>query len=305
MPDAPWEADRDLTQEQVRRAVGEQFPDLAPVHPRLVGAGWDNDVWLVDETWAFKFPRKREAQSWLEREVAMTPVLAEVLPLPVPRFELAGRPGIHFPYRFAGYRFLPGRGADAVRRDRWDEDALARLLGQTLAGLHALPRERLAGVDLPDWRYDAERRRRRVMQRAEAIRAALPADLRDPCAPYLAGALPPPDPDPPRAVVHGDLRPEHVLLDPATGRPTALIDLADVSWSDPAGDFAVLSCWLGRDLFERVVDAYPPGLDAGARERASYFARVYVLTWLDDLARPGAPADASRLLEWVRRAFAT
>lgn len=107
MSAAPWEADRELTADQVCAAIGGQFPDLAPVHATVLGSGWDNDVWRVNEVWAFKLPRKQGAQAWLEREIAMMPMLAEILPLPVPLFEHLGRPCDAFPHRFGGYRVLP------------------------------------------------------------------------------------------------------------------------------------------------------------------------------------------------------
>ena len=64
-------------------------------------------------------------------------------------------------------------------------------------------------------------------EQADRIRAA----LRD--APAL---------DTPHVVwCHGDLQPEHVLVDPATDRVTAIIDWADHGAGDFVWDFAVLT----------------------------------------------------------------
>ena len=48
----PWEATITAAPEVLRAIVEEQFPEIAPFRTwALLGSGWDNDVWLADDTW--------------------------------------------------------------------------------------------------------------------------------------------------------------------------------------------------------------------------------------------------------------
>ena len=56
----------------------------------LLAEGWDNTVWLVDESWVFRFPRRAAAVAGVEREIAVLPRLAPFLPLPIPSQSSSG-----------------------------------------------------------------------------------------------------------------------------------------------------------------------------------------------------------------------
>ena len=71
-----WSADVAVDEELVRRLIRGQFPELDLRSLRLVAEGWDNAVWLVDERWAFRFPRRAIAIPGVEREVAVVPRLS-------------------------------------------------------------------------------------------------------------------------------------------------------------------------------------------------------------------------------------
>jgi hypothetical protein len=68
-----WSAEVAVDEDLVRRLLGEQFGELALRSVRLLGEGWDNAVWLVDERWIFRFPRRRIAVPGVERAIALLP----------------------------------------------------------------------------------------------------------------------------------------------------------------------------------------------------------------------------------------
>ena len=68
-----------------RRAVS-RARRVAP--RRLLGEGWDNSVWVVEERWAFRFPRREIAIAGVARELAVLPRLAPLLPVPIPAPQL-------------------------------------------------------------------------------------------------------------------------------------------------------------------------------------------------------------------------
>ena len=74
--------------------------DDRPIRP--FAEGWDYTIWLVDEDWAFRFPRREIAVPGVRIEIAVLPRIAPRLPLPVPAAELVGEPTDEFPWPFFG-----------------------------------------------------------------------------------------------------------------------------------------------------------------------------------------------------------
>ena len=119
----PWEADAELSPEQSTRLIAAQIPSLAPARVEIMGVGWDNAAFVVNERYVFRFPRRQVAAGLIEREARILPLLAPHVPLPIPVPEFVGHPDDGYPYYFAGYPMLPGTTAD---RKTWtDEDRAA------------------------------------------------------------------------------------------------------------------------------------------------------------------------------------
>src|SRR4051794_29331785 len=55
----PWTAENAITDDLARTLIEAQFPQLAPVSIRLLGAGWDNSALLINEEFVFRFPRRQ------------------------------------------------------------------------------------------------------------------------------------------------------------------------------------------------------------------------------------------------------
>ena len=105
-----WEADRQLTTAQVARAVRSQVSGISATKVELMGSGWDSDAYVVDEQWAFRFPRRREVAEGIGTAIKIAAVVAAALSdlgVAVPGPAMLGEPCRDFPYRFSGYRLLP------------------------------------------------------------------------------------------------------------------------------------------------------------------------------------------------------
>ena len=61
VPAREWQADVVVEAGLVRRLLGDQFDELELRSLEPLGEGWDNSVWLVDERWVFRFPRREIA----------------------------------------------------------------------------------------------------------------------------------------------------------------------------------------------------------------------------------------------------
>lgn len=185
---------------------------------------------------------------------------------------------------------VPGLPADPSDA-RWQ--TAYRQLGGELAALHE-------GIDaLPGVPTDSGADPRpQVAALAEA--GYLSADLASWVTGWF-GRLESRIPAAPRArLIHGDASPTNLLVDPESGRLTAILDWGDAAWADPATEFAKLPL--------RAVPAVPEGY-AGQQDEA-WSARIlwHHLHWA--IGRLPSPPDreaghwsaqpANRLLEIMR-----
>src|SRR5688500_15315856 len=132
-----WDADVAIDEELIRTLLAEQFPELELRSARLVGEGFDNAVWLIDEEWAFRFPRRAIAAPLVARELAVLTRVAPLLPIAVPAPAFIGTESRRFPRPFFGHRLLPGSElADADLADS-DRARLGMGIGRFLRTLHS------------------------------------------------------------------------------------------------------------------------------------------------------------------------
>ena len=254
-----WSATVEVDAAIVRALIGEQFPEVELRSARKLAEGWDNTVWVVDERWAFRFPRRELGAECMERELGVLGWLAPQLTLRVPAPVFRGRPADGYPWPFAGAELLPGRELADVALDDGARARLARPLAAFLRTLHGLdtsaPEARALAVDF-NRRADMPLRIPAALERLAEVerlgRWRAPSSVRRlfDDAPAL--------PDPvPSAIVHGDLHIRHLLVDDG-GAASAVIDWGDVCRADPAIDLMLYWCALpprARDAFR---DEYGP-----------------------------------------------
>ncbi len=226
-----------------RQLIENTFPELQVREISFLGAGWDSVTVLVNGELVFRFPQRHDVARTLEIERCLLPRLAALLPLPIPHFDLVGGPFPGYPWRFVGYRALPGRPLAELPAACIHPDHVGRALGAFLRALHGAPVELAercgARCYTPDsWIEHHWALAQEILPLVErslgATRARRFLDLwkayrRDPSYRQFMPAI-----------VHADLNPDHVLLDPATGEVTGIIDFGDVCVGDPAIDFAGL-----------------------------------------------------------------
>ena len=223
-----------------------------------MGEGWDNSVWLVDERWVFRFPRRAIALAGVEREIAVLPRLAPLLPLPVPEPAFVGRPAGSFPWPFFGCELIQGRElADADLSD----PARHRLAGRLGSFLRALTASRSPP------RLPADPMGRADMR--QACRARTSGSRRSSgsaCGPARCG----------RALARrgarapaGAVRPRSCTAtctcatcsSARTARLAGVIDWGDLCRADPAADLSLFWSLLPGAARAAFLDAYGPLTD--------------------------------------------
>jgi aminoglycoside phosphotransferase (APT) family kinase protein len=236
------------------------FPGLEFRDARIVEDGWDSVVLDLDDEWIVRFPRRKEVERWVEREITLLPELAPTLPVAIPHFEFVARNGLVG----VGYRKLPGSPARTGLDDRTGQD-----LGRFLTALHSFPVERARALGIPCFDPTA------WMERFSALRT----DFRQRVFPLL---LPSereraetvfsrvPDLDFVPVLIHSDLGPEHVLC--RGGRVIGVIDWSDARVGDPALDLAW--CLNGTPSEFAAAAARTYGVNTDLRERSLFYHRL-------------------------------
>ena len=246
-----------------------------------LGAGTDWVAWRVDSEWVARFPVTPNATATLEREASLAPLLASRLPVPC-RVRPCRAPG----RRNARHVVLsPARRRGVVRRGarRPAMDARAHAmddLAAVLVALRGVPGDtaRDAGARLrhhegfghPSQRElhhrHAGRLAPRTVAQVETLWRGYEHEARS------GHAMP--------ALAHNDLKPEHVLHDPLTGRLTGILDSGDAGLSHPWFDLAVIGLFFDHETRDEVARR-TPGTDVGGVASA---ARLLVaVRWLCDL----------------------
>jgi aminoglycoside phosphotransferase (APT) family kinase protein len=281
-----WEPEHVVDEPLARRLLG-QFPELSPEGLRPLAFGWDYTIWVVEERYAFRFPRRKVVLPGLERELAVLPKLAPLLPLPVPVPLFVGRASGAFPWPFFGSDLLPGRELAEAGLDENGRLDVALELAAFLRTLHRIELDEPLPLDV-NRRADMPHRVALVRKQLEELGQALSGSER-----VLAEAerLPPSEH---LALVHGDLHVRQVLAEGA--RLTGVIDWVDVCRSDPAIDLSLLWSFVPRSGRGAFLEAYGP-LDEAQLLRA----RVLALSLCAALA---GHARAEGLAEIEREALA-
>jgi aminoglycoside phosphotransferase (APT) family kinase protein len=257
-----WEAEIVVDEPLARRLLA-QFPELEPETLRPLGYGWDYTIWVVDERYAFRFPRRQIGVPGTEREIAVLPKLAPLLPVPVPAPLYVGQPTKEYPWPFFGGRLLPGKEISEAALGAEDRLAVALELAALLRTLHDVELDEPLPLDV--------NRRADMSFRVPLARETLAEveQLWD-APPSVASTLAEAEQLPPaalNAVVHGDLHFRQVLVE--CRRVTGVVDWVDVCRSDPAIDLSMLWSFLDGSQRPAFIDAY-----GGVREDQLLRARV-------------------------------
>ncbi|MFF5107984.1 phosphotransferase family protein [Streptosporangium sp. NPDC000509] len=285
--------------DDVRDTVAEHLPGYHVETVTPFGEGEDNVAYQVNGELIVRFSKEPDPARravLVAREARLLAAVAGLSPVPVPEpeFTVAERGCL-------AYRRLPGRPLlDLPLPERLAHGpSVAATLGGLLAAAHAVPADRLAGlveVDAPppsEWLDEATEIHPAI---AEEIPEAHHRAVRD----FLKTPPPAPGRDP--VFSHNDLGIEHVLVDPATGAVTGVIDWSDAAIVDPAYDFGLLYRDLGPAALDAALGRYRSGDTAALRERAVFYGRCSVFEDLAYGLETGRDAYAGKsltALEWL------
>jgi len=220
----------DIDEDLVANLIRSQFPHWGklPIE-RVPSAGTDNALFRLGTELAVRLPRIPAAAGSLEKELEWLPRLAPLLPLAIPEPVGSGEPTDGYPLPWSVCRWLDGEVAHG--QTVGDLSRFATDLGVFVRELRAIPvpADRVAprsyrGGPLADRDDDT---------RAAIAECRGLIDTELALSAWQAALQTPPYDGPPRWL-HGDLKPDNLLV--RQGRLRAILDWGVLSIGDPAVD---------------------------------------------------------------------
>ncbi|MBD1371855.1 phosphotransferase [Hazenella sp. IB182357] len=289
MEKKPWAAEYVVTPIQAQRWIEAQFPQLAPVRVHVVGKGFDNTVFKVNERYIFRFPRRTIAVALMEVENAILPSLSDQLPLPIPVPQFLGRAvADEFPWFFTGYAMIQGYPPQVSTETDWAPNASQ--LARFLKALHAFPvaKARQLGVPYDEiQRLDIIKQKHTILPYLKRIKeSGLYASFQDlndyiDNVPVLEEQFNP-------TLIHGDLHIRNFLVD-QSNHIAGVIDWGDAHIGHPAIDLSLIYSFLpaeGRSLFFAEYGQVDEYTQTVARFKACYSSIILLVYGFDHRDMP-------------------
>jgi len=281
----PWEPEITVQIGQAARMITAQFPQLQPVHITNFGEGFDNSVFLVNNQYVFRFPRKEMAVSLLAAECRILPLLAPNLPIPIPHPHFLGRPEAGYPWPFAGYELLPGKTPFRLTEEQ--RIMSAKPFALFLKKLHDFPIGKAEQLQIPYDQLDRMNLVKRKPMLETSIESAkrnglLDSGTEEKLHDFLS-TIHASFKDETRTLVHGDLHMKNFLVDDK-GKISAVIDWGDTHIGHPVIDLSIVYSFLppaGRNEFFQWYGDVLPEWKIAARFKAIH-SLIMLLSYAND-----------------------
>jgi aminoglycoside 2''-phosphotransferase len=249
------------------------IPGLEVTSARFIDDGLANEVVIVNETLVFRFVKASWAYAALEAELAVLAAARPYVDDGLPEL-VAVAEGVSV---FKFVTGVPLTTAVLGHLDVLGQTHAAAQLGAFLSQLHRVP----LGNHLPQTSAPTTRDAWLSIQQGveEFVYPLLLPHQREWAEGLFNFVLDDPEffnvaP----AVIHGDLAPYHLLVDPAEPALQGVIDFGVAGVGDPAVDVACLMQYYGGRFVQRMLPVYP-GLEK-LLPRAAFYAQALELQWV-------------------------
>jgi len=281
MNNEQWHADIEVNKALVQACLQDQFPSLMPIKSlRCIGEGWDNSVFLINETIVFRFPRRKIAIKLIENENNLLKNLQSRFEVTIPYPEYIGQPTTRYPYPFHGYSLIKGISGCHAQLNNQQRIANLPALAHFLKQLHSIDEKNALALGAKLQVFD----RTNVIQTVNTLRERVDKILaRNIChinqtvfeqETAIISQLKLSDE---RCLVHGDLYCRHLLFDHAT--LTGIIDWGDAGINHRAVDLSVMWSFYPESAHPHFFQLYGK-VDATTWQYARFLGLYIMLTVL-------------------------
>ncbi len=121
----------------VRQLIDSQIPQWKHLTIKPVAnSGWDNRTFHLGDAMLVRTPSAEIYADKIEKEFRWLPILAPLLPNPIPVPLVMGKPNADFPWQWSVYKWLEGQTVATAKNI--DLDTLAKDLGLFLKALYTI-----------------------------------------------------------------------------------------------------------------------------------------------------------------------
>lgn len=269
-----------------REIISGMYPNINDERVQIFNDGWDYVVFVIDGQKAVRFPRRPDYAKKLPVEVAFLNHFSSQFPVSVPQLVLhTDENGL--PY--VTYDFIPGVQFKKNVFKTFSETELrqiARQIGGFLDKLHSFPTDRAKklGVkqveSLDMWQNKFEKIKYSVFPHISKTEQGWATSLfNDFFEKVRKNPLP-------LVVIHSDIMPEHIIVNPETHTLSGIIDFGDIEIGDPAYDFAFIAKY-GKDFLNWVYETYSRPKDPAFEIRRQFYLDRLALTNLEHSIEKG------------------
>ncbi len=240
--EAEWDVGTlDISVEDAQHCIEEQAFKVDSIE--LLGKGFDNCAFLVNDSFIFRFPRHKSADVYqLLYENVVLHKLQKIVSLEIPNPLYIGTPTEIYPYHFQGYKKIEGISANEVD---WDQEGLENCIKSVahfLKALHSVSAAtaqewgmKASGYDQTDCAAMVQVLQPRIHSLIEM--GMFPLD-ETALAAEIAWAKSLHIPQGQKCLVHSDLHFAHLLF--KDKKLNGIIDWGDVDISHPVVDFSII-----------------------------------------------------------------
>lgn len=227
---------------------------------KLIGEGFDNVAYLINNQIIFRFPRREIAVSLLQTELELLPYIASKISFNIPNPQFIGKPSEIYPFPFAGYFKILGSSLCDISNPLIDSKDLAKELASWLKELHSIEIKTNYKYNTEDnWRLDTKNRFEKAQHSINQYESL-----------YCANGF-----NPPELIeviqsfhnlkfkaykpchIHGDLYYKHIMVDKNL-QLTGLIDWGDTHVGHPGIDIAAALMIFTDEALEEFLKIYGP-----------------------------------------------
>lgn len=272
--------------EQAYAIILDHYGSLDGHTIELFRDGFDHIVYVVDGEDAFRFPKNQEYADKLPVVSRFLQKFAPFSPIAVPVPEVLS--GYHI--TFEKYQFLPGKPLTEKLAGTFSDynlENIAATIGSFLTALHSFPVTDAVDMGitkdspLDEW----QRRYAAAQQHVFPLLQKVDTEWIDNSFSHFFSVLSRHEPE--QVVIHFDIKPDHIIVDPTSRNLNGIIDFGDMRIGDPAYDFTYFARYT-YDLTGPILKAYQRETDTEFMKRVSFYQATLPLMDLTHAIEIGA-----------------
>ncbi|MDQ0273183.1 phosphotransferase [Cytobacillus purgationiresistens] len=228
--------------------------------------GWDNHVFIVNHSFVFRFPKRKEVLEQIATEKRLLDMLQSTKPfLRVPSYQFHYQNGTAI---CTSHELIDGKTLNQIEPNM-NIEKTAKLLGDFLSNLHQFPEEQARRIGLTEkhglsyWKnlYDSVKKSVYPHLSENEIQEVSMIFER-----FINHRL---HKEIKKTVIHGDLTLANMIYNDHVQTFTGIIDFTDAQFSDPAFDFAGFYWDFGPEFTKKVLKYY-----SGHEDTDQMFVRI-------------------------------